>query len=65
MINKVFFAVLVYFFLFIWWLFSYYLSYYSAIAVFDIPLWFVLSCIFFPILSLLLVCIFVLFFKND
>ncbi|QFP47691.2 DUF997 family protein [Borrelia miyamotoi] len=48
-----------------WWLFSYYLSYYSSIAVFDVPLWFVLSCIFFPILSLLLVCMFVLFFKND
>ncbi|WP_255571101.1 DUF997 family protein [Borrelia sp. HM] len=47
-----------------WWLFSYFLSYFS-IAIFNIPLWFVLSCIFLPIFSLLLVCIFVSIFKND
>ncbi|AHH03827.1 Sodium/pantothenate symporter [Borrelia nietonii YOR] len=64
MINKVFFASIIYLFLFIWWLLSACLSYFP-ITIFNIPLWFFLSCIFFPIFSLLLVCIFVIFFKND
>ncbi|AHE63122.1 DUF997 family protein [Borrelia parkeri] len=64
MINKVFFASIIYLFLFIWWLLSAYLSYFP-IYVFNIPLWFFLSCILFPIFSLLLVCFFVIFFKND
>ncbi|AHH08784.1 DUF997 family protein [Borrelia anserina] len=64
MINKLFFAGMLYLFLFVWWLSSACLSYFS-VMIFNIPLWFFLSCIFFPILSLLLVCIFVIFCKND
>ncbi|AYE36659.1 DUF997 domain-containing protein [Borrelia turcica IST7] len=61
--NKVFFSNLIYLFLFLWWILSSYFSAFS-IMVFNIPLWFFLSCILFPILSLLFVCIFVYFFKG-
>ncbi|QMU99555.1 DUF997 family protein [Borrelia sp. A-FGy1] len=62
--NKVFFSSLIYLFLFLWWILSFYFSIFS-IVVFNIPIWFLLSCIFFPILSFLFVCIFVYFLKDD
>ncbi|WP_084538423.1 DUF997 family protein [Borrelia persica] len=64
MINKVFVASFIYLFLFIWWCIAACLSCF-CIFIFNIPVWFFLSCIFFPILSLLLVCIFVIVFRND
>ncbi|ETZ17771.1 hypothetical protein BDCR2A_01001 [Borrelia duttonii CR2A] len=64
MINKVFFASVIYLFLFVWWCIASCLSYFF-IAIFNIPIWFLLSCIFFPLLSFLLVCIFVIIFRND
>ncbi|AWG43159.1 DUF997 domain-containing protein [Candidatus Borreliella tachyglossi] len=62
--NKLLFSSVIYFFLFIWWFFSSYFASYG-ITIFSMPLWFFLSCILFSILSLLLVCIFVIFLKND
>ncbi|WP_075552450.1 DUF997 family protein [Borreliella mayonii] len=57
--NRIFYAILLYIFVFVlWFCFAYFID--TSATIFNIPLWFFWSVILFPSINFILVCFFIL-----